>query len=340
MFKKSIVIALVLILTSVAFGGLVLADEVDSFKGNPDETYYMVTFVSGVDYWSTVFAGFRQAGEQLGVETIYTGTPEYDITEQVRVFNQVVAQRPDGIALSPISADAFIEPINNAIEEGVPVMTFATNSPRSNEIAYVTSDNVTEGETAADFLAEAIGGEGEIALLENPGQLNHEIRISSFRERIEEEWPDVEVVASYASNQNPDRAAMGVQTMSQANPGIEAVFAPEASSGMGAANAALEIERDIKVMCVDINDSVLSMIREGDMLAAIQPDTVTQGYLSMLILFLDRHQLIDPMNDWEDNPDKGPINIPYVDHGLDIVTQDNVDYFYSSKYLEERDMDR
>lgn len=329
-----VVLSLTLVFGAAGFG----QNEGFEFKGSEDEVYYMVTFVSGVSYWSTVWAGFKQAAADLGVSVQYTGTSEFSASKQRTVFNQVLSKNPAGIAVSPASPDPFEGPINNAIDKGIPVMTFATDVPRSDRIALVTSDNVREGETAADFLAEAIGGEGQVAVMENPGQLNHEIRVNSFKERIDEEWPNVEVAAEYASNHDTTRAYTGLKQIVQSNPGLDAVFSPEASSAMGAARAAKELDQDIKIMNVDLNNSILDMIKNGDILAAIQPNTVQQGYLSLLTLFLAKHELIDPMNDWKNNPDKGPVEIPFVDNGLDIVTQDNVEHFYSGKYLEEHDM--
>ncbi len=44
-----------------------------------------------------------------------------------------------------MNPDAFIEPINRATEMGIPVVTFAADSPKSKRAAYITSDNVKEG---------------------------------------------------------------------------------------------------------------------------------------------------------------------------------------------------
>lgn len=339
MFKKSLGLTLVISLVAlVVFVGGVSAQD-SPFVGNEDETYYMITHDSGVEYWVTVFAGFKQAANDLGVNARYTGTPEHDAGKEITVFNQVVSQNPAGIAVAPVSSDPFVDPINSAIESGIPVVSFASDSPRSNQLVYVTSDNVREGQVAADYLAEAIGGKGEVVVTSNPGQNNHEIRIKSFIERIENEWPDIEVVGNIATNQDTSKAYTGLQQTAQAHPNIKAVFSPEASSGMGAAQAANELDTGIKVMCVDLNNSILDMIQDGKMFAAIQPDTVTQGYMSMLSLYLAKHNLIQPMNDWETNPDKYAIDIPVIDNGLDIVTQDNAEYFYSNKYLEKHDME-
>ena len=80
------------------------------FIGDPDETYYMVVFVSGVEYWFPVYEMFKQAGQQLGVKTVYIGTPEYDVNKHVAVYEQVLAKNPAGIFIAPINPDPFINP--------------------------------------------------------------------------------------------------------------------------------------------------------------------------------------------------------------------------------------
>ncbi|HVP17562.1 MAG TPA: substrate-binding domain-containing protein, partial [Spirochaetia bacterium] len=334
--KKSVLVVLVILFTAaVAFGGF--AQQKSVFQGNPKEVYYMVMMVSGVEYWVGVYEGFKLAAAQLGVDTVYTGTPEYDINKELAVFNQVMTKNPAGILVHPMEPDSFIDPINDAIAKGVPVMTFAADSPKSNRIGYITSDNVKEGYTAADAICKAIGGKGEVMVTENPGQLNHEVRVRSFKERIEKNWPGVKVVAAVATNQNMDKANNGVRTAVQAHPNIRGVFTPEASSGLGAAQAALDLSKGaIKVMCCDINESVLDMIQKGDMFGAIQPNVVMQGYFGMLALYAARHNLIDPMNGWKEMGKPWGIYIPFIDNGLDIVNKDNAKYFYTKNYLKAR----
>ncbi len=303
--------------------------------GGEEEIYYMITFVSGVEYWVPVYEMFKQAGAQLNVKTIYTGTPEYDLNKQLTVFEQVLAKKPAGIALCPMNGDAFVEPIQRAIDMGVSIITFATHSENSNEFAYITSDNVHEGYMAADAIAEDMGGKGEVAVLENPGQDNHDLRIKSFIERIETKWPDVKVVARAASNQDPNKAYTAVKTMVQAHPNIGGIFMPEASSGMGAAQAAIEIDTGIRILCCDVNDSILDMIKEGKIFGAINPNQGIQGYYSMLTLYLANHKLIDPMNDYKQSG-FNPVRFPIMDNGLAVVTKDIADNFYVKPYLERR----
>ena len=109
-------------------------------KGDLSETYVLSVFVSGVEYWFPVYEMFKQAGQQLGVKTMYQGIPEYDVNKQLAAFEQLLVKRPAGIMIAPINPEPFVEPINRAIAMGIPVVTFASDSPNSNRISFITSE--------------------------------------------------------------------------------------------------------------------------------------------------------------------------------------------------------
>ena len=60
-----------------------------------------------------------------------------------------------------------------------------------------------------------------------------------------------------------------------------------------------------------------------------------QGYLSMMLAYMARHNLVDPMNGWKETGLKS-MDIPVVDNGLNVITRDNADFFRTKKYLESR----
>jgi len=332
---KKLIIGIMIVSLMILSAGPTLAEK-SFFKGDPSETYYMCVMVSGVEYWFPVYEMFKQAGQQLGVKTVYTGTPEYDVNKQLAVFEQILAKKPAGIFLHPMNPDPFIEPINRAYEMGIPVVTFAADSPNSKRVSYITSDNVREGYFAADKIAELLGGKGEVATLQNPGQDNHDLRVKSFIKRMETKWTDIKVVAGAASNQDANKAYQATLTMAQAHPKLGAIFMPEATSAMGAAQAAKELGGKIKILNCDVNQKVLDMIKEGDIWGALNPNQGVQGYMGMIFLYLAKHSdMIDPMNDYK-REGFNPMQIPYADNGLSLVSKDNADDFYWDKYLKRR----
>lgn len=305
-------------------------------RGNPNDVYVMNVMVSGVEYWFPVYEMMKHLGRTLGVKTRYTGTPEYDVNKQLASFEQELARKPAGILLHPMNPDPFIEPINRAAAMGIPVVTFAADSPNSKRVSFVTSDNAREGNQAADALADALGGKGEYAVLENPGQDNHDRRIAAFIDRMKTKHPGMKLVGRAASNQDPNKAYQAVQSIAQANPKLGALFMPEANSALGAAQAKVETKKDIKVMCCDVNAKILDMIKAGQVFGAINPNQGMQGFMGMMLLFLAKNsQLIDPMNDAKRNG-TNPMAVPFLDNGLSVVSKANADDFYWDKYLARR----
>ena len=102
--------------TSSILAASSLLPALGKIKAQEQQTYYMVTFASGIDYWKDCYRGMQDAAAFLGVEAIYTGTPENDIIAETRVFEEVAGQQPAGILPTIANPDAFIAPINAAIE--------------------------------------------------------------------------------------------------------------------------------------------------------------------------------------------------------------------------------
>jgi ribose transport system substrate-binding protein len=306
------------------------------FACEPGETYIMNVMVSAHPYWVPVFEGFKQAAEAMGCEVIFSGTPEYDITKQIASFEQDLAKGPKGILLHPMQADPFIDPINRAIENGVSIVTFAADSPKSNRVSYITSDNLAEAKFAAEEIAKLLDGKGEYAVLENPGQSNHDLRVTAFIDYMDQNFPDLKLVGRQASNQDSNKAYQAVSAMLQANPNLGAIWIPEAGSAEGAVAAVLEADADVVIVHADVTPTTLEHIKEGNIHMALNPNQGIQGYVGFLATFMAAHpDLIDPFNDYK-RSGYNPMGIPFIDNGFAVITKENADDFDLNAYMEGR----
>jgi ribose transport system substrate-binding protein len=212
-------------------------------------------------------------------------------------------------------------------------VTFASNTS-TGKVAFVTSDNVKEGQFAARTLGQALGGRGKVMVTRNT-QSNHQLRVNTFIETIKAEFPGIQVVAEILTQQDNNKAYSGVMSTAQKHPDLGAVFSPEGPSGRGAAQAAVELGGKIKVLTCDMDAAILEMIEKGQMFGSIQPNAYAQGYLCMMILYLTKNQMLDPLNGTA-AMGQFVVNLPYVDNGLDLIDQDNAKYFYTNKWLAKR----
>lgn len=322
---------------ALASAGIQSAQAQSQFQCEPGETYIMNVMVSAHPYWVPVYQGFKQAAEAMGCETVFSGTPDYDITKQIASFEQDLVKKPAGILLHPMQSDPFIEPINRAIEAGVEVVTFAADSPKSNRTAYITSDNVAEAKFAAEEIVKQVGDTGEYAVLENPGQSNHDLRVTAFIDYMAENYPGMKLVGRQATNQDSNAAYRATASILQANPELDAMWIPEAGSAEGAVAAALEANSDVLIMHADITPTTLEHIRAGNIHMALNPNQGIQGFVGFLATFLAAHSdMFDPFNDYKVSG-YNPMQIPFVDNGFAVITKDNADSFDLNVYMEGRD---
>jgi ribose transport system substrate-binding protein len=161
-----------------------------------DEEYYMITFMSGLEYWKSCYAGFQDAAKIYGVKTAYTGAQQFDINQQVTVLEQVAAKRPAGITITVVNAEALVKPINKVIDSGIPVIIFDSDSPNSKRPSIVQTGNERAGRSAADALAAKVGEAGNVAVLVVPGTPTLEARAAGFKAQIAEKYPKMKVVAT------------------------------------------------------------------------------------------------------------------------------------------------
>jgi ribose transport system substrate-binding protein len=307
------------------------------FQCQPGETYVMNVMVSAHPYWVPVYQGFKQAAEAMGCETVFSGTPDYDITKQIASFEQDLVKNPAGVLLHPMQSDPFIEPINQAIANGVEVVTFAADSPKSKRTAYITSDNLAEAKFAAEEIVKQVGDSAEYAVLENPGQSNHDLRVTALIDYMEKNYPNMKLVGRQATNQDSNAAYRATASILQANPNLKAMWIPEAGSAEGAVAAVLEAKAKVLIMHADVTPTTLEHIKAGNIHMALNPNQGVQGYMGFIATFLAAHpELFDPFNDYKVSG-YNPMQIPFVDNGFAVITKANADSFDLNKYMEGRD---
>ena len=313
-------------------GDSVAEDMADNpLVGDSSEEYYMITFMAELEFWQDCFRGFEDAGDQYGVTTVYTGSSEWDINEQVTILEQVVAKQPAGIAITCVNDEALAEPINKALEAGIRVITFDNPSATSDAGGTILqSDSYAGGQTAGKEMAEAIGGEGTVAVLYVAGTTNHENRSGGFKDYLAENYPDITVVDGLITGDQDDAATVTASIL-QANPDLKGVFTACSPAAIGASIAAGEVDKNDQVFIIgyDTDTSLLDAIKSGEVDATMAQGSYNEGYWVMHFLYHSVHELMNPVQNWQEN---GINPLPsFVDTGVTFVTAENVDSFYMAE---------
>lgn len=293
--------------------------EGSKLAGDSSEEYYMVSFLSGIDYWKTCFKGMEDSAALYGVTAKYTGQTDSDVAGQVAVLEQVIAQDPKGIAVTCVNSTALEDTINSAIEQGIEVVTFDSDSPTSNRASYLSTGNEEAGEKAAEYLAPLCGSKGKIAVLYTVGAENSESRVAGFKKWCKTNAPDIEFVDVNDAG-DTTTATDNMAAALQANEDIVGVFCVDGIAGTAGPTAVKEAGRtDVKVLAFDVDKTVLDMIKSGDIDATVAQGQYNMGYWSMNMLYTLAHDLSEVA------PPQ------FVDTGVTIVTKDTVNDYYVEK---------
>lgn len=300
------------------------------FKSDPSKEYYMVTFLSGYPFWKNCYKGFQDAGKLYGARTVYAGSPQYDVNASITVLEQIIAKKPAGIAVTCMDATAYIPAINKARAQGIPVVTFDSDSPKSNRIAFIGTQNYQAGVTAARYIGKQLSGKGVVAACTSMGQTNIKERTQGFQDTIKSEFPNIKLAQVIDSGSDQVTSATNVSNMVKKNPDINYIFCGLETATVGAQKALQEnnMKGKVKIVGFDTDSTTLDSIKNGDVEATISQAPWCEGYWAMNYLYFISNNLVNPVNDWLN---KGYPGLPAsADSGSVVVTKTNVDTFYNS----------
>ena len=113
------------------------------------------------------------------------------------MIEDLITKQVNAIVISPNDPTSVVDVINDGLSKGILMMTFDSDSPDSNRVMYIGTDNKTAGKVQGETLREALGGSGKIGIITGGlGALNLNERIEGFRETIGSDIEVVEVVAT------------------------------------------------------------------------------------------------------------------------------------------------
>ncbi|MDL4840894.1 substrate-binding domain-containing protein [Aquibacillus rhizosphaerae] len=295
----------------------------NELRGSMDETYVMVTFQVGIDYWKRALKGFEDAAGALNVSVEYRGATQYDVNEEITILEQVIAKNPAGIAVSTMDPEALNPVIDKAVEAGIPVVMFDADAPDSKAYSFLGTDNYYAGVEAAHKMADLLNEDGEVGVITQPNQLNHQERTQGFQDTIFMEYPDMTVVSTKNGRGDQMVSKEVAEEIMDEYPDIAGIFATEANGGVGVGQATManNLQESIKIISFDTDKGTLDMIEDGIISATIAQGTWDMGYWSLQFLFHLHHGVI------EDKDELNPLP-RFMDTGVTIVTEQNVESYY------------
>lgn len=234
-------------------------------------------------FFETIREGADHAAEQRGMTTIqYVPTKPNNIVEQIAQVEGAVGRDPELLIFVAIDPDALVPAISKVNAAGIPIANVADKSNEGDFITYVGYDNFALGEIVARRLAEELGGEGKVIIIDGiKGNHTNEERLKGYKAGLAE-YPGIEVLASQPANFNRLQALNVMENLLQSNPQIDGVLTIVDTMGMGALDAIESAGREgIIVASIDGIQEAVEAVQDGRMLATAEFSGFSMSCLAM-----------------------------------------------------------
>ena len=231
--------------------------------------------------------GAEEAAKKAGVTLVVQAAErEVDVERQMQIIENLIERKVNALCITPSGSREIVPVIVKANKAKIPVIIVDTRADEKALAAaggkvetFIGSDNYDGGKIAGAFLAEKLGGKGNVAVLEGiPGHETGDSRLRGFREAIAKS-PGIKIVASQPANWERDQGFNVFQNILQANPNINGLFTCSDLMALGAMEAIAAAGKTGKIVVVgfDALPEARAAIQKGTMAATVAQFPMRMG---------------------------------------------------------------
>lgn len=237
------------------------------------------------DFWSYVEAGVTDAATEQGIEvSVRYPDKNLDAASEISLLEDVINTEPDAIVISPVDMDALVEPVERAMNQGIPVILIDTTVASDNYVCAYLTDNYAAGELAAEQMHELLGGEGgKVAVFNTSPSSNSGVaRAQGFIDKCESQYPEITCMEQlYGEGDSTKTSTQALDTIT-ANPDIKAFYCIDDLTTIAAANALLQADRtDVILGGFDSNSDEIALMNDGVIQFLVVQQPYQMGYMGM-----------------------------------------------------------
>ncbi len=277
MFMKVLTRALAGALAISAVASHAVAQDAPDWLGGPlkkplSETRIGITVLyPGSNSYQAMYAKAAEAyAAKLGIKATVMD-PQGDPATQFNQLQDMISQKMDAIVLWPTSQNALIPAVRQADRAGIPVVT--SNSPIGEAgqpyiKAHTGPNDCALAKQAAEMLGDAVGGKGNIVIVEGtPGYTVSIVRNNCFLDVMEDKYKDIKILGSQPADWNREEAQKTMETfLTQFGDKINGVYAFDDGMGLGvisALQAAGKKPGEVKVVTCNLFGEGWDAIKAG-----------------------------------------------------------------------------
>lgn len=136
-------------------------------------------------FWREMEKGAKDEAGKQGIKLVYMGPIRSNPIEQIRLLEKSIALRPDAIMIQGMADPGYEQLINQAVAQGIPVITVDADEPSSKRLAYIGTDNRAAGRQMGELVIKDHAGNGKIGVIIGSELADSQrLRLEGFRSVI------------------------------------------------------------------------------------------------------------------------------------------------------------
>lgn len=285
-----------------------IATSTQDLKAAPPLTFGIIYPVAHL-FYEEITRLAEEAAAVHSIRLIVKAPESLNAEQQIHMMETLIQQKVDAIAIAPIDAAALVPVINKAVQAGIPVICFESDSPGSKRLAFIGTDNRKAGAEMGRVLK---------LLHKNKGMLLVQSGMQSMKmnqERLEgllqylEENTNIQVLEVRFHEGSSDKALSDMEELIDAHPHFDSLVSIDLISSSTSVLVWKAMGLNRFALSFNMTPEMKEAIRNGQITAVISHHEQNWGFL--LIENLLQAARGEPLPS-------------FIDTGIEVVSDDGV----------------
>ncbi len=265
-------------------------------------TIATVVKVDGIAWFDRMREGVTKFGKDTGNDTFERGPAKADAAEQVKIIEDLIAQKVDAICVVPFSPEALEPVLKKARDAGIVVISHEATNQKNVDADIEAFVNEEYGAHMLDNLAKFMGGEGEWAnFVGSLTSKSHNQWQDGAEARAKEKYPKMKLVSRRNEEyDDQNKAYQKTKELLTAYPNLKGILGAASTTAPGAGLAVEEagLQNKVSVAGTSLVSSTGQYLKSGAVKMIFFWDPADAGYVmnKMALTLLQGGKITTGMN--------------------------------------------
>lgn len=253
-----------------------------------------------IGYFTAWNKGAQAACKEIKAKCTYLGPTEATGPAQVQFINKIIQQRYDVLVISAADQNAIVPSLKKAQKAGITIVTsdadVATASASARLVSVLPAESSRIGTAEVDWIAEAIGSKGSVAILTPANAANQTAWIAAMGPYLTKKYPNMSWAggslekATFFANDPTTSAAAFAAILAQ-YPDIAGIISPTTVGVLAAAVEKKAKGAKVKVTGLGLPSEMAPYIEDGTVEKVGLWNPIDLGYVAVYAAALGKSKM-------------------------------------------------